>query len=120
MWDLLPIVDDKEVGQKYGNNRFIEGFEVGSFPKEFFQKLFAMHQKGVKVLSGCNIGKKSEGGYLDFDEAELTLFVGRVANDGCWRSRKVVMNHQAKKVLQGGGAWGNRTKGGNAFGLYKL
>ncbi len=30
------------------------------------------------------------------------------------------MNHWVKKVLQEGGAWGNRAKGSNDFGLDKL
>jgi hypothetical protein len=74
MQDLLPIVDNNEVGQNCGNNRFVERFEVSSFPKEFFCKLFAMCQKGGKVLSGCNVENKLEGGYLNVDEAEFTLF----------------------------------------------
>jgi hypothetical protein len=30
------------------------------------------------------------------------------------------VNHQVKKVLQGGGAWGNRAKSSNDFGLDEL
>jgi hypothetical protein len=67
-------------------------------------KILAMRQKGVNVLFGCEVGKHPERGYLDFVEAELSLFVGRVSNGGCWYSGKVVVNHQVKKVLQGDGA----------------
>jgi hypothetical protein len=104
MRGLLPIVDNKEAGQKCGNNRFVKRFEVSSFLEEFFCKLFAMRQKEAKVLFGCNLEKKLEGGYLDFNKAEFTLLVGRVANDDCWCYRKVLIGHQVKKVLQGGGA----------------
>ncbi len=62
-----------------------------------------MHQKGVKVFGGAT-GKKLDRGYLDFDKAEFSLFVGRVADVGCWHSGNVVVNHRVKKVLQGGGA----------------
>ncbi len=37
--DLLSVVDDKEVGQKCSNDRFIIGFEVGSISKEFLCKI---------------------------------------------------------------------------------
>jgi hypothetical protein len=60
-----------------------------------------------------------EGGYLNFDEAEFSLFVGRVANDGYRHSKKVVVNHGVKKVTQGGGAWGECAKSSNVFGLDK-
>jgi hypothetical protein len=40
--DLLSVVDDKEVGEKCGDKRFLEGFEVIGFPKQFFRKILAM------------------------------------------------------------------------------
>ncbi len=61
-----------------------------------------------------------KGGYLNFDEAEFSLFVERVANVGQRRSRKAVVNHWAKKVLQVGGAWGNHAKSSNSFLLDEL
>ena len=79
-----------------------------------------MHQKGVKVILGCNAGKKLEGGCLNFDKAEFSLIVERVADDSCRRYRKVMVNHWVKKVLQGGGAWGDRAKSSNGFGLDEL
>ncbi len=75
VWDPLSVVDGKEVGEKCSNNRLLEDIEVVSFPEQFFRKILVMCQKGVKVLFECNVGKKSEGGYLDFDEAEFSLFV---------------------------------------------
>ncbi len=101
VWDLLSIVDDEEVGGKCCNSRLLEGFEVAGFPKSFFHKILilTMHQKGVKVVFGCNVRKESERGYLNLDEAEFSVFVGRVANNGCWRSREVVVSHRVKKVL---------------------
>jgi hypothetical protein len=110
MQNLLSVIDFKEVGQKFSNNRFSKGFEVGSFSKEFLRKLFAMHKKGIKDLLGRDVWKKVEGGCLNFHKAKFILSVGRVADDGCWCSRKVVMDHWVKKVLHGGRSWSNRTK----------
>jgi hypothetical protein len=45
--DLLLVVDDTEIGEKCGNNRFLEGFEVVGFPKQSYHKILVMHQKGV-------------------------------------------------------------------------
>jgi hypothetical protein len=58
-----------------GDDRFAKVFEVVSFPEVIFRKLFPMRQKGVKVLSRCNVGKKSERGYFDFDKAEFTFLL---------------------------------------------
>jgi hypothetical protein len=40
--DLLPVVDDKEVGEMCGSDRFLKGFEVIGFPKQFFQEVLIM------------------------------------------------------------------------------
>ncbi len=80
---LSPIADFEEVGDKCGNNRFLEGFEVVGFPKQFFFKFLAMSLKDVKVSFGlrCDLGEKLEGGYLNFNKAEFFFFVESVADD---------------------------------------
>ncbi len=84
MRDLLSILDNKEVGQKCDDDRFVERFEVGCFPEEFFCKFFTMCQKGTTVLFGRNVGKIWEEAVSTLMRMNSPFFVGRDVNDGCW------------------------------------
>ncbi len=100
MWDLLPVVDNREVGQECGIAGLSNNFSSVVSTRGSSISLMPCARRGSQSFLGVYVGKKLEGGYLDFDKAEITLIVGRVANDDCWYSTKAVLDHQVKRYCK--------------------
>jgi hypothetical protein len=64
-----------------------------------------------------NVRKKTNGCDIDFDQAELALFVGRVSNESNGVAGKVKMDRRGIKVLGAYRSWVDGPDGGYGIGF---
>jgi hypothetical protein len=61
-----------------------------------------------------------ERGYVNLHQAEFSLLVEGIANDGGRISSQVMMDQRVKKVLQSSGSWSDRTQSCDGLGLDEI
>ncbi len=71
-------------------------------------------------MLGPKVAEEVERCNVNFHEAEFSLLVGGISNDGGWVSRQVMMDHRVKEVMQSSGPWSDHTQGYNGLGLDEL